>query len=48
MVKAHGYGHGGPAVARAALAGGAQRLAVALVDEGVELREHGVTRRCCC
>ena len=42
VVKAHGYGHGGPAVARAALAGGAQRLAVALVDEGVELREHGV------
>ena len=32
-----------PAVARAALAGGAGRLAVALVDEGVELREHGVT-----
>jgi alanine racemase len=30
-------------VARAALAGGAQRLAVALVDEGVELRQHGVT-----
>jgi alanine racemase len=43
VVKAHGYGHGGPAVARAALAGGATRLAVALVDEGVELREHGVT-----
>jgi len=43
VVKAHGYGHGGPAVARAALAGGARRLAVALVDEGVELREHGVT-----
>ena len=43
VVKAHGYGHGGPAVARAALAGGASRLAVALVDEGVELREHGVT-----
>ena len=42
VVKAHGYGHGGPAVARAALAGGAQRLAVALVDEGVELRQHGV------
>ena len=37
VVKAHGYGHGGPAVARAALAGGAGRLAVALVDEGVEL-----------
>ena len=43
VVKAHGYGHGGPAVARAALAGGAGRLAVALVDEGVELREHGLT-----
>jgi alanine racemase len=43
VVKAHGYGHGAPAVARAALAGGARRLAVALVDEGVELREHGVS-----
>jgi alanine racemase len=43
VVKAHGYGHGAPAVARAALAGGAGRLAVALVDEGVELREHGIT-----
>jgi alanine racemase len=42
VVKAHGYGHGGPAVARAARAGGATRLAVALVDEGVELREHDV------
>jgi len=43
VVKAHGYGHGGPAVARAALAGGARRLAVALVDEGIELRAHGIT-----
>ena len=43
VVKAHGYGHGGPAVARAALAGGAQRLAVALVDEGMELRQHRIT-----
>jgi alanine racemase len=42
VVKAHGYGHGGPAVAKAALAGGAIGLAVALVDEGVELRRHGV------
>ena len=42
VVKAHAYGHGGPAVARAALAGGAIGLAVALVDEGVELRQHGV------
>jgi alanine racemase len=42
VVKAHAYGHGAPAVARAALAGGAVGLAVALVDEGVELRQQGV------
>jgi alanine racemase len=42
VVKAHGYGHGGPAVAKAARAGGAAQCAVALVDEGVELRQHGV------
>jgi alanine racemase len=42
VVKAHGYGHGGPAVAKAALAGGAAGLAVALADEGVELRQHNV------
>jgi alanine racemase len=43
VVKADGYGHGAPAVARAALEGGATSLAVALVDEGVELRQAGVT-----
>ncbi len=42
VVKARGYGHGAPAVARAALAGGAVGLAVALVDEGVELRQNDV------
>ncbi len=42
VVKAHGYGHGAPSAARAALAGGAAQLAVALVDEGVELRQHDV------
>jgi alanine racemase len=42
VVKAHGYGHGAPSVARAALAGGAAGLAVALVDEGIELRQHEV------
>ena len=42
VVRANGYGHGAAAVARAALAGGAIGLAVALVDEGVELRQHGV------
>ena len=38
VVKADGYGHGAPAVARAALEGGATWLAVALVEEGLELR----------
>jgi alanine racemase len=42
VVKARGYGHGALAVARAAQAGGAVGFAVALVDEGVELRQHGV------
>ena len=42
VVKADGYGHGAVAVARAALEAGAQWLAVAVVDEGVELREAGV------
>ncbi|MDQ1446718.1 MAG: alanine racemase [Acidimicrobiaceae bacterium] len=42
VVKANGYGLGAEAVAGAALAGGATRLAVALVDEGVALREAGV------
>ena len=42
VVKADGYGHGGPAVARAALEGGATWLAVALVEEGVTLREAGI------
>ena len=42
VVKADAYGHGATEVARAALAGGAGELAVALVDEGVELREAGI------
>ena len=42
VVKAGGYGHGAVPVARAALTGGASWLAVALVEEGVELREAGV------
>lgn len=42
VVKANGYGHGAVAVARAALAGGAAWLAVALVEEGVELRDAGI------
>ncbi len=42
VVKANGYGHGAPLVAHAALAGGASSLAVAIVDEGIELRAAGV------
>ncbi|MGH3732245.1 MAG: alanine racemase [Acidimicrobiales bacterium] len=42
VVKANGYGHGAVPVAHAALAGGATSLAVALVDEGLELRRAGV------
>jgi alanine racemase len=42
VVKADGYGHGDVAAAHAAMAGGATWLAVALVAEGVRLREGGV------
>jgi alanine racemase len=42
VVKAGGYGHGAVEVARAALEGGAQGLCVALVSEGVELRQAGI------
>lgn len=39
VVKANAYGHGSVMVAEAAVAAGAVMLAVATVDEGVELRE---------
>ncbi len=42
VVKADGYGHGAVPVARAALEGGASWLAVAIVEEGIELREAGI------
>jgi len=42
VVKADAYGHGAAPVARAALFGGASCLAVALVEEGVSLREAGI------
>jgi alanine racemase len=42
VVKADAYGHGDVAVARAALEGGATWLAVALVEEGVHLRDAGI------
>jgi len=43
VVKADGYGHGMVASAEAALRGGADWLAVALVEEGVRLRDAGIT-----
>ncbi|MEX0667601.1 MAG: alanine racemase, partial [Acidimicrobiia bacterium] len=42
VVKADGYGHGDVPVAEAAVEAGASWLAVALVEEGVRLREAGV------
>lgn len=42
VVKADAYGHGALEVARAALEAGAAYLAVATVEEGVELRRGGI------
>ncbi len=42
VVKADAYGHGVLPVARALESEGAERLAVAIVDEGVELRQAGI------
>lgn len=43
VVKANAYGHGSVQVARTALAHGASHLAVSRVDEGVALRQAGIT-----
>jgi alanine racemase len=42
VVKANAYGHGAVAVARTLAAAGVERLAIATVDEGIELRAAGV------
>jgi alanine racemase len=42
VVKADGYGHGAVPVATAALGAGATWLGVALVEEGIRLREAGI------
>jgi len=42
VVKANGYGHGAVAVSQAALSGGATWLGVALVEEGIALRNAGI------
>ena len=41
-VKGDGYGHGMVRVAKAALQGGADRLSVAHVEEGIRLRQAGI------
>jgi alanine racemase len=42
LVKANGYGHGIEMAARSALAGGADQLIVAALDEGLALRRAGI------
>lgn len=43
VVKANAYGHGMVPAARAALAGGANWLGVADIDEAIELRQGGIS-----
>ncbi len=43
VVKADGYGHGAEKAALSALAGGADRLGVATLREGLELRRAGIS-----
>ena len=43
VVKADGYGHGMVPAARAALAGGADALGVAVLEEALALRAAGIT-----
>lgn len=43
VIKANGYGHGAEIVAGAALAGGADLLAVTDLEEALQLRDRGVT-----
>lgn len=43
VVKGNAYGHGGPIVAKTAVEAGASALGVATVDEGLEIREYGLT-----
>jgi len=42
VIKDDAYGHGAVEVARNVIAAGAKYLAVATVDEGIELREHQI------
>ena len=42
MLKANGYGHGAPAVAKALAAEGNDAFGVATLEEGIELRQAGI------
>lgn len=42
VIKADAYGHGSVTLAKTLLENGADRLAVARLDEGLELRHHGI------
>ncbi|MBD3233410.1 MAG: alanine racemase [candidate division Zixibacteria bacterium] len=44
VVKANGYGHGAVEAARTMVENGADCLGVAFVEEGIELREAGITK----
>ena len=41
-MKSNAYGHGAERIAREALANGAERLSVAILDEAIELRRSGI------
>lgn len=43
VIKANAYGHGAPVIAKTALSAGVDYLAVARINEAVELRENGIT-----
>src|SRR5690554_4607885 len=42
IVKADGYGHGAVEISRVLLEEGVQRLGVAVLDEGIALRQEGI------
>ncbi|HMV46327.1 MAG TPA: alanine racemase, partial [Blastocatellia bacterium] len=48
VVKANAYGHGAAECARALAAAGADWFGVALVEEGVELRQAGIAQPVFC
>lgn len=43
VIKANAYGHGAPIIAKTALSAGVDYLAVARINEAIELRENGIT-----